>query len=218
MRQDTLKQLSEALRDLADVFCVKQPSERALKIWQSALSGIEDRAVMNAVNCGADHNRKFPTPAELRKNALAEEACIRDREAEIDRAEKQNFVPITRNTGKLTRHFRRALKRCWAYQKLQAASKDGQWLWNLINAYADGAKLEPIQIRHIEKALGHEISEHDLATARQHVERLPFKPFASFLREEVEKSGETLTPAEEAILSQNTTIDQKFSRFIPVEV
>lgn len=218
MRQDTLKQLSEALRDLADVFCVKQPSERALKIWQSALSGIEDRAVMNAVNCWADHNRKFPTPAELRKNALAEEACIRDREAEIDRAEKQNFVPITRNTGKLTRHFRRALKRCRAYQKLQAASKDGQWLWNLINAYADGAKLEPIQIRHIEKALGHEISEHDLATARQHVERLPFKPFASFLREEVEKSGETLTPAEEAILSQNTTIDQKFSRFIPVEV
>ena len=134
MRQDTIKHLSEALRNLADVFCVKQPSERALKIWQSTLSGIEDRAVMNAVNCWADHNRKFPTPAELRKNALAEEACIRDREAEIDRAEKQNFVPITRNTGTLTPHFRRALKRCWAYQKLQAAAKDGQWLWNLINS------------------------------------------------------------------------------------
>lgn len=218
MRQDTIKNLSEALRDLADVFGVKQPSERAMRIWQSALAGIEDRAVMNAVNCWADHNRKFPTPAELRKNALAEEANIREREAEIDRAEKQHFVPITRNTGKLTPHFRRALKRCWAYQKLQAAAKDGQWLWNLINAYADGAKLEPIQIRHIEKALGHEISETDLATALQHVDRLPFKPFASFLREEVEKSGETPTPAEEAILAQNTTIDQKFSRFIPVEV
>lgn len=218
MRQDTIKHLSETLRDLADVYCVKQPSERALRIWQSALTGIDDRAVTSAVNCWADHNRKFPTPAEIRQKALAEESAIRDREAEIDRAEKQNYVPITRNTGKLTPHFRRALKRCWAYQKLQAAAKDGQWLWNLINAYADGAKLEPIQIRHIEKALGHEISEHDLATARQHVDRLPFKPFASFLREEVEKSGETPTPAEEAILSQNTTIDQKFSRFIPVEV
>lgn len=217
MRQDTIKNLSEALRDLADVFGVKQPSERALRIWQSALAGIEDRAIMNAVNCWADHNRKFPTPAEIRQKALAEESAIRDREAEIDRAEKQNYVPITRNAGKLTPHFRRALKRCWAYQKLMAAEKDGQWLRSLLNAYADGAQLEPVQIRHIEKALGHEISETDLATARQHVDRLPFKPFASFLREEIEKSGETPTPAEEAILSQNTTIDQKFSRFIPVE-
>lgn len=217
MRQDTIKHLSEALRDLADVFCVKQPSERALKIWQSALSGIEDRAVMNAVNCWADHNRKFPTPAELRKNALAEEACIRDREAEIDRAEKQNFVPITRNTGKLTPHFRRALKRCWAYQKLQAAAKDGQWLWNLINAYADGAKLEPIQIRHIEKALGHEINDRDIANARQHVDRLPFKPFASFLREEVEKAGVMPTPVEKCIIAQGISIDQKYFRFIPTE-
>lgn len=217
MRQDTIKHLSEALRNLADVFCVKQPSERALKIWQSTLSGIEDRAVMNAVNCWADHNRKFPTPAELRKNALAEEACIRDREAEIDRAEKQNFVPITRNTGTLTPHFRRALKRCWTSQKLQAAAKDGQWLWNLINAYADGAKLEPIQIRHIEKALGHEISEHDLATARQHVDRLPFKPFAYFLREEVEKAGVMPTPVEKCIIAQGISIDQKYFRFIPTE-
>lgn len=217
MRQDTIKHLSEALRNLADVFCVKQPSERALKIWQSTLSGVEDRAVMNAVNCWADHNRKFPTPAELRKNALAEEACIRDREAEIDRAEKQNFVPITRNTGKLTPHFRRALKRCWAYQKLQAAAKDGQWLWNLINAYADGAKLEPIQIRHIEKALGHEITDRDIANARQHVDRLPFKPFASFLREEVEKAGVMPTPVEKCIIAQGISIDQKYFRFIPTE-
>lgn len=218
MRQDTLKLLSEALRDLADVFGVKQPSERALRIWQSALAGIEDRAIMNAVNCWADHNRKFPTPAELRKNALAEEACIRDREAEIDRAEKQNFVPITRNTGKLTPHFRRALKRCLAYQKLQAAAKDGQWLWNLINAYADGAKLEPIQIRHIEKALGHEITDRDIANARQHVDRLPFKPFASFLREEVEKAGVMPTPVEKCIIAQGISIDQKYFRFIPTEV
>ena len=217
MRQDTIKNLSEALRDLADVFGVKQPSERALRIWQSALSGIEDRAVMNAVNCWADHNRRFPTPADLRKNALAEEANIREREVEIDRAEKQNYVPITKNTGSLTPHFRRALKRCWAYQKLQAAAKDGQWLWNLLNAYADGAKLEPIQIRHIEKALGHEITDRDIETARQHVDRLPFKPFAAFLREEIEKSGEAPTEAEEAILAQNTTIDPKFFRFVPVE-
>ena len=217
MRQDTIKHLSEALRNLADVFCVKQPSERALTIWQSTLSGIEDRAVMNAVNCWADHNRKFPTPAELRKNALAEEACIRDREAEIDRAEKQNFVPITRNTGTLTPHFRRALKRCWAYQKLQAAAKDGQWLWNLINAYADGAKLEPIQIRHIEKALGHEITDRDIANARQHVDRLPFKPFASFLREELEKAVVIPTPLEKCIIAQGISIDQKYFRFIPTE-
>lgn len=217
MRVDTSKHLAETLRDLADVYGVKQPSERALRIWQSALSGIEDRAVMNAVNCWADHNRKFPTPAELRKNALAEESNIREREAEIDRAEKQNAVPITRNTGTLTAHFRRALKRCWAYQKLQAAAKDGQWLWNLINAYADGAPLEPVQIRHIEKALGHEITDRDIETARQHVDRLPFKPFASFLREEIEKSGEAPTEAEEAILAQNTTIDPKFFRFVPVE-
>lgn len=217
MRVDTSKHLSETLRDLADIYGVKQPSERALRIWQSALAGIEDRAIMNAVNCWADHNRRFPTPAELRKNALAEQACIRDREAEIDRAEKQNFVPITRNTGKLTPHFRRALKRCWAYQKLMAAEKDGQWLRSLLNAYADGAQLEPVQIRHIEKALGHEISETDLATARQHVDRLPFKPFASFLREEIEKSGEAPTEAEEAILVQNVTLDPKYFRFIPVE-
>lgn len=218
MRQDTIKHLSETLRDLADVYSVKQPSERALKIWQSALSGIEDRAVMNAVNCWADHNRKFPTPAELRKNALAEEANIREREAEIDRAEKQNYVPITRNTGKLPPHFRRALKRCWAYQKLQAAAKDGQWLWNLLNAYADGAQLEPVQIRHIEKALGHEITDRDIANARQHVDPLPFKPFAFFLREELEKAGVMPTPLEKCIIAQGISIDQKYFQFIPVEV
>lgn len=217
MRQDTIKNLSEALRDLADVFGVKQPSERALRIWQSALSGIEDRAVMNAVNCWADHNRRFPTPAELRKNALAEEANIREREVEIDRAERQNYVPITKNTGSLTPHFRRALKRCWAYQKLQAAAKDGQWLWNLINAYADGAPLEPIQLQHIEKALGHELTDRDIAIARQHVDRLPFKPFASFLREEIEKSGVMPTAIEKCIMAQGISIDQKYLRFIPTE-
>lgn len=217
MRQDTIKHLSETLRDLADVYGVKQPSERALKIWQSALSGIEDRAVMNAVNCWADHNRRFPTPAELRKNALAEEANIREREAEIDRAEKQNYVPITRNTGKLPPHFRRALKRCWAYQKLQAAAKDGQWLWNLLNAYADGAQLEPVQIRHIEKALGHEITDRDIANARQHVDPLPFKPFAFFLREELEKAGVMPTPLEKCIIAQGISIDQKYFQFIPTE-
>lgn len=217
MRQDTIKHLSETLRDLADVYGVKQPSERALKIWQSALSGIEDRAVMNAVNCWADHNRRFPTPAELRKNALAEEANIREREAEIDRAEKQNYVPITRNAGKLPPHFRRALKRCWAYQKLQAAAKDGQWLWNLLNAYADGAQLEPVQIRHIEKALGHEITDRDIANARQHVDPLPFKPFAFFLREELEKAGVMPTPLEKCIIAQGISIDQKYFQFIPTE-
>ena len=217
MRQETVKHLSETLRDLADVYCVRQPSERSMRIWLSALSGIEDRAVMNAVNCWADHNRKFPTPAELRKNALAEESSIREREAEIDRAEKQNAVPITRNTGELTPHFRRALKRCWAYQRLQAAAKDGQWLWNLINAYADGAPLEPIQLQHIEKALGHELTDRDIAIARQHEDRLPFKPFASFLREEIEKSGAMPTPIEKCILAQGVSIDQKYFRFIPVE-
>lgn len=217
MRVDTSKRLSETLRDLADVYGVKQPSERALKIWQSALSGIDDRAVTNAVNCWADHNRRFPTPAELREKAINEENLLRKRQAELERASNQNYVPITKNTGTLTAHFRRALKRCWAYQKLQAAAKDGQWLWNLINAYADGAQLEPVQIRHIEKALGHEIGNRDIATARQHVDRLPFKPFASFLREEIEKSGEAPTEAEEAILAQNTTIDPKFFRFVPVE-
>lgn len=204
MKIETQKIFAETLGDLADVYGARRPSDGALKIWRDAMSGIEDKSILIALRTWADHGKRFPTPAELREKALHEE--IKSREAEIQRTkiEQNHFKSRKESVSALSPTFQLALKRAFVYIEVMKQHKDGQWKWNLLNEMAAGKPLLPIQISHLQRALGHSIGPADFEQAARHKDPYPIIRFSEFLRKAFEETGATPNEKEQAILDEGS--------------
>lgn len=178
MKQETAKHLMTTLADLADVYNARQPSQGALRIWKQALEGLDDKDIVVALNTWADHNRKMPTPAELREVVFKEQSRRLEREAEIRRAEEHRGPTRAEMVNAIADpHTYEAVRKSIRYIEYCTKSEDPtQWRWNLILAVADGKIINAYQKIFLEQqVLHHPLKQSDIDEARRHIDPYPIE-------------------------------------------
>ena len=187
MRTETVKHLMTTLQDLADVYNARQPSQGALRIWKQALEGLSDKDVTVALNTWADHNRRYPTPAELRENVLKEQSRRLEREDEMNKAFEKSAMhsrdlPRTISDPRTYKAVTRALK----HIDFCARHTDPmQWKWDLILTVAEGRDAHAYQRVFLERqVLKHSLTQADIDEARRHEDRYLIGDLSRFFKEE----------------------------------
>ena len=144
------------IKELAEAFDRKAPSEAMTKVWWNVLSDLESWDVVTELNAWAKTKNKFPAPAEVYAAASQRGAERRDRKAAAEKAraaEEIKRMPATPE-GKRAAQEAKALIQQMAPSRSPKERANHAWAYRILDRIADGEQMPDISMRYACAVLG----------------------------------------------------------------
>ena len=143
------------IKDLAEAFDRKPPSEAMTKVWWNVLSDLESWDVVTELNAWAKTKTKFPAPAEVYAAASQRGADRRERQNAVEKArEAQEVKQLTATPeGKRAAAELKAALAKLVPQRTGKERVDRAWARKILDRMADGEAVPDISQRFAFQAL-----------------------------------------------------------------